>query len=105
MNRRGFFGLLAGAAALALDPEKALWVPGKKLISIPSGGLMTSEKITYEMLAILSRNVEFVGWTKPARKMKLGDTFGVRKPRAFAAFDPDPALTEVEYFTVGAVVG
>ena len=38
MNRRGFFGLLGGAvAALTLDPEKALWVPGKKLISIPSG--------------------------------------------------------------------
>lgn len=36
MNRRGFLSLLgAGAAALALDPERALWVPGKKLISIP----------------------------------------------------------------------
>jgi len=39
MNRRGFFGLLGGAvAALTLDPEKALWVPGKKLISIPLHG-------------------------------------------------------------------
>ena len=36
MNRRGFFGaisaLLTGAA---LDPERLLWVPGRKLISIP----------------------------------------------------------------------
>jgi hypothetical protein len=37
MNRRGFLSTLAGAAAaLTLDPEKLLWVPGKKTISIPS---------------------------------------------------------------------
>ena len=37
MNRRAFFSLLAGVAATAaLDPEKLLWVPGKKLISIPN---------------------------------------------------------------------
>lgn len=34
MNRRGFLGALA--AALVLDPERALWVPGKKVVSIPS---------------------------------------------------------------------
>jgi hypothetical protein len=33
MNRRGFITtLLAGAV---LDPERLLWTPGKKLISIP----------------------------------------------------------------------
>ena len=32
MNRRGFLSMLAGAV---LDPERLLWVPGKKLISIP----------------------------------------------------------------------
>lgn len=35
MNRRGFIGALA-AAAFALDPDRALWVPGAKLISIPA---------------------------------------------------------------------
>jgi len=37
MNRRGFLGALLGgaAAAASFDPEKALWVPGAKLISIP----------------------------------------------------------------------
>jgi hypothetical protein len=36
MNRRFFLSALAGAVAgAAYDPEKALWVPGKKLISIP----------------------------------------------------------------------
>lgn len=35
-SRRGFLGLLATVAAGAtLDPERLLWVPGAKLISIP----------------------------------------------------------------------
>ena len=36
MNRRGFIGMLGAVAASAvLDPERALWVPGAKTISIP----------------------------------------------------------------------
>lgn len=36
MNRRGFLSFLGAAVASAtLDPEKLLWEPGKKLISIP----------------------------------------------------------------------
>jgi hypothetical protein len=36
MNRRGFLGLAAAIAAGAtLDPDRLLWVQGKKLISIP----------------------------------------------------------------------
>jgi hypothetical protein len=36
MNRRSFFSSLAGfAAALQLDPEKALWHAGQKKIFIP----------------------------------------------------------------------
>lgn len=36
MNRRGFLGFLGAAVVgAALDPEKLLWVPGRKLISIP----------------------------------------------------------------------
>ena len=35
MNRRGFItSLITGAV---LDPERLLWTPGRKLISIPSG--------------------------------------------------------------------
>ena len=33
MKRRGFLAALA--ASLTLDPERALWVPGAKLISVP----------------------------------------------------------------------
>jgi hypothetical protein len=37
LSRRGLLGLFAGAAAaVVIDPERALWVPGKKLISIPN---------------------------------------------------------------------
>lgn len=36
MNRRGFLNALGlGAAALTLDPERLLWVPGAKTIFIP----------------------------------------------------------------------
>jgi hypothetical protein len=36
MNRRGFLSFLGAAAGTAvLDPERMLWVPGAKLISIP----------------------------------------------------------------------
>jgi hypothetical protein len=38
MNRRGFLGALLGVAVL--DPEKLLWVPGQKLISIPSATVL-----------------------------------------------------------------
>lgn len=34
MNRRNFIASLIASASM--DPEKALWVPGKKLISIPA---------------------------------------------------------------------
>lgn len=36
MNRRAFFGLIAGGLAAAADPDRTLWVPGRKLISIPA---------------------------------------------------------------------
>jgi hypothetical protein len=33
MTRRGILGALLGAATM--DPERLLWVPGKRVISIP----------------------------------------------------------------------
>lgn len=35
MNRRAFFATLTAGLAAAADPERLLWTPGKKLISIP----------------------------------------------------------------------
>ncbi len=40
MNRRGFLGVLLAGAVLS-DPERALWIPGKKLISIPAPRVRT----------------------------------------------------------------
>lgn len=40
-SRRGFLGLLgAGVAGMVLDPERLLWVPGAKTISIPAPSRM-----------------------------------------------------------------
>ena len=45
MTRRGLLSFFTRAAAVAVvvDPEQLLWVPGKKLISIPSPGLALEE--------------------------------------------------------------
>lgn len=46
MNRRGFLRYLTGAIATAtLDPERLLFVPGKRLISIPSVRQATLDEI------------------------------------------------------------
>jgi hypothetical protein len=44
MTRRSLLTLLGLSPALALDPEKALWTPGKKMISIPAVGSLLSYK-------------------------------------------------------------
>jgi hypothetical protein len=74
MNRRGFLSLLGiGAATAAVDPERLLWVPGRKLISIPkpSGNrFLTRQEITSAQLEILLRNrVDILG---PFKVIHLG---------------------------------
>jgi hypothetical protein len=66
MNRRAF--LAAAAAALAYDPERALWVPGAKTISVPAPrelrqygpismyGPWTSYDVIWEIDAVLIPN-------------------------------------------------
>lgn len=36
MNRRAFLGAIAAGLAAVIDPERLLWVPRRKLISIPA---------------------------------------------------------------------
>ncbi len=50
MNRRCFLGALLGTAAL--DPERLLWVPGRKLISIPPPPIATVPVRLSEQLAV-----------------------------------------------------
>ena len=48
MNRRNFLSTFAtAAAALVLDPERLLWVPGKKLISVPAPPKVFYEAIVF----------------------------------------------------------
>lgn len=91
MNRRGFLGALAGA--LTLDPERLIWTPGAKLISIPRPRrgielISFGEYVRRNMAALreLEKSLVFErlqdfdylrGDRWPA---KAGDTFNVRKP-------------------------
>lgn len=44
LSRRGFLGLFGSAAVAAtVDPERLLWVPGAKTISIPSPVILQVE--------------------------------------------------------------
>ena len=100
MNRRGFLAMLTGAA---LDPERLLWVPGRKLISIPrknisSAGntLLTPEVIAWEMLmhlrqtwalehAAKSRDLwpNHIVTPRIPDLSRIGDPLMVKKPRRF----------------------
>jgi hypothetical protein len=58
MNRRQLLSLFVAAPLAALvDPERLLWVPGAKLIS--------------------------VGWASGVTSLKVGDTVTIRKPLRF----------------------
>ncbi len=68
MNRRGFLGAVAGALAGAVyDPERALWRPGAKLISIPSQLRVRHE---FKLLAELPGRIDSL-WTAGERLLAL----------------------------------
>jgi hypothetical protein len=54
VNRRGFLSaLIAAGTAAAIDPEKLLWEPGRKLISIPKprrivNGFRVGDIVTFQ---------------------------------------------------------
>lgn len=57
-TRRGFLGALA--AAFTLDPERLLWEPGKKLISVPPTVVLPTfvpaERVALEYMLANARN-------------------------------------------------
>jgi hypothetical protein len=70
VNRRGFLAALAGA--FVADPERALWVPGQKLISIPSPIRPIYSRINTTMVesgGVLTREIfeRFIQQLKTAR--------------------------------------
>jgi hypothetical protein len=85
MNRRGFLQALIGSAVL--DPDRLLWVPGRKLISIPAPQVgyrpLMIEDITKMALAILEKNLVFTRNLQLEKPIRLGATLNVRKPAAY----------------------
>jgi hypothetical protein len=72
LNRRGFLGLLGAALVGAtLDPERLLWVPGQKVISIPPPRwnriYSSSEAISAQMEFIRPQNE----WLNYLEKMTI----------------------------------
>jgi hypothetical protein len=81
MGRRGFLGALFGAAAL--DPERLLWVPRQKLISIPAPQL-------------------YKGWASVSlRGLDTGDKFTIARVWAINPVNGEICLRN---FTVTAVI-
>lgn len=92
VNRRGFLKTLATAlAGASVDPEKLLWTPGAKLISIPKRNLLlTPEEITRRILDQWKANS--IGLFNPPydldtwyRTGRIGDTISIRRPPRFMA--------------------
>lgn len=75
MDRRSFFSALAGIAASAtLDPERLLWVPGKKIFIPPPRlarlGYMSS--LSYQDVVGIWRKIESLS-TLEAKRLLLSD--------------------------------
>ena len=88
MTRRGLIGALIGAATL--DPERLLWVPGAKVISIPkpvvAGNLfLTPYEFAQMYLNHLNLELRFHKHAFAMVYPKIGDTIHVRKPARFCA--------------------
>ena len=88
MNRRGFLSALVSAGlSAAIDPEKLLWEPGKKLISIPAPvcpdplaiRFITRYSLDHLRNDLVFHRVAFV-LSYPAIH---GDTMNVRRPQHF----------------------
>lgn len=77
-SRRTFFASLA--AALVLDPERALWVPGKKMISVPKPPFLAVGDIVAfgawpgerYIVTAEARSIESIGDARFARALDPG---------------------------------
>lgn len=71
-TRRGFLALLGGAlATAAIDPERLLWTPGAKLISIPNGVVSANPPLTLEGLRAAIEVMEREFWRLTPREFAM----------------------------------
>lgn len=95
MNRRNFIATLA--AGLALDPERLLWRPGAKLISIPKSGVkigmpLTVRRPTRFIVTHVTSSSEYFphmvpmpdGWSDFVENaFRVGDEFTLERPALY----------------------
>ncbi len=62
-SRRGFIGALLGAAVL--DPERLLWVPGKRMISIPKPAISSILQAFVYHIDVYSYKMAQEFWQSP----------------------------------------
>ena len=71
MDRRSFIG--AFMATATLDPEKLLWVPGRKSISIPKSRLLARQGV-HHVYYFYDRGVEWAALVGLYGNVHSGDT-------------------------------
>lgn len=91
MNRRGFLSALLGAVTgAAFDPERALWVPGRKKIFIPPlsrNVIITPEsfaRITLTSLRDSLRLARAIQREHNRQFSAIAGTIEIRRPYRFA---------------------
>ena len=91
MNRRSFLsGFIGAAAALTLDPERLLWVPGAKTIFVPPVGnrFLTTEMVCREALKSMTFQLDYMdqygkGYWSPS--FSTGSVVNILKPERYGS--------------------
>lgn len=69
MNRRAFLSLVGAGLTAAADPERLIWQPGRKLISIPNPPVFVSG--AQIMHYYKQMDADFLRWQDSLRTMRL----------------------------------
>jgi hypothetical protein len=108
MNRRGFLaGLMAGGVIVAGE----LWIPGQKLISIPSGKIYTGQMFTLEGQTIKyighpDKTVtinQFYEWLQKYSKGLMRATMEDRDTPQMVSLSPGYRMVNPEHLTHGTL--
>jgi len=102
LNRRGFLGVLATVAAGAtLDPERALWVPGAKLISVPAARSVADILREIEQRIAAGMGIDYDAYLARKAAFGVSDEHWMRKKAdnwivsASVAHKEDPFVREL----------